>query len=182
MAISGIPLPASKALFRALYSSLPLPALVNLMTMLGFFFMKTLALALRLLSQAQTLTTVLPLPSGVSDWVVPHAANGTTIAAAPQRAIIFPNENLIVSLSFYWTAVAWSLLLAPLLVVCILKPKDYDWQIISMISTISIIKALTITDTRGCITQRPTQLMIHCLKNEKVTLANIVLSQGMCRV
>ena len=44
-----------------------------------------------------------------------------------------------------------------------------------MISTISIIKALTRTDTRGCITQWPTQLMIHCLKNEKVTLANAPL-------
>ena len=44
-----------------------------------------------------------------------------------------------------------------------------------MISTISIIKALTTTDMRGYITQRSTQLMIHCLKNEKVTLANTPL-------
>jgi len=64
-------------------------------------------------------------------------------------------------LSFYWTAVAWSLLLAPLLVVCILKPKDYDWQIISMISTISIIKALTRTGTRDCIVWGPTKLMVQ---------------------
>ena len=91
--MSGAPLPASIALDRATYSSLLLPALANVTLMSGLSFMNCFALALRLLSHAHTVISVLPSEDALS---VPHAAVGAIMAIMAITAVAVL-ENLIVS-------------------------------------------------------------------------------------